>query len=57
MTGELTRLQITSDRHVAIAWGQVIYAISEMGFAIRFVFGDEEDEQSLNTLIPARSDS
>ena len=51
-TGELTRLQITSDRQVAIAWGQVIYAISEMGFAIRFVFGGEDEKESLNKIIP-----
>lgn len=52
IAGELTRLQIASDRQVAIAWGQVIYAISEMGFAVRFVFGGEDEKESLNKIIP-----
>lgn len=49
--GELTRLQIASDRQMATAWGQVIYAIAEMGFAVRFVFARDQDKDSLIQLI------
>ena len=49
--GELTRLQIASDRQVAIAWGQIIYSVSEMGFAVRFVFGGEDDRRVFDGLV------
>ena len=49
--GELTRLQITSADQVVVAWGQVIYAIAEMGFAVRFVFERDQDRNPLIRLI------
>ena len=49
--GELIRLQITSAEHLAITWGQVIYAVGEMGFALRFVFAGESDKDDLEHLI------
>ena len=49
--GELTRLQITSGDQVVVAWGQVIYAVAEMGFAVRFVFERDQDKGPLIKLI------
>ena len=48
---ELTRLQITSTHQVAIAWGQVIYAVGEIGFAVRFVFERDQERDPLIKLI------
>jgi PilZ domain-containing protein len=48
---ELARLQITSSHQVAVMWGQVIYAISEMGFAVRFVFGGEDERRVFDGFI------
>lgn len=50
--GELVRLQIASPLQVEVVWGQVIYAISEMGFAVRFVFERGQDKDPLIKLIP-----
>lgn len=49
--GELTRLQIISSQQVAVIWGHVIYAVSEMGFAVRFVFERDQDRDPLIKLI------
>jgi hypothetical protein len=49
--GELIRLQITFPRDVGIVWGRVVYAVSEIGFALRFVFGSEDDKRALERLI------
>ena len=49
--GELIRLQITFPQEVGIVWGQVVYAVAEIGFALRFVFGKEEDQRALNRMI------
>lgn len=48
---ELVRLQISSSRQVTNVWGQIIYAVAEMGFAVRFVFADENDKGNLISLI------
>jgi len=32
-------------------WGNVVYALSEMGFAVRFVVGTDADRQSIDKLI------
>jgi len=32
-------------------WGNVVYNINEMGFAVRFVFGSEADEQIIERVI------
>ena len=49
--GDLTRLQITSADQVVVSWGQVIYAVAEMGFAVRFVFERDQDRDPLIKLI------
>ena len=48
--GELIRLEINFQQEVTSLWGQVVYGVPEMGFALRFVFG-EGDQESLNKLI------
>ena len=48
---ELTRLQITSQLQVAILWGQIVYVVNEIGFAVRFIFRDESDQSALNDLL------
>jgi len=48
---ELTRLQITSEQQVAVLWGQVVYVVNEIGFAVRFIFRDESDETAINELL------
>ena len=49
--GELVRFEVVLNDQVVPLWGQVIYRISEMGFAVRFVFEGEDDERFLNQLI------
>lgn len=49
--GELTRLEIHFPEHIASAWGEVVYNIAEMGFAIRFKFASESERRALNKLI------
>jgi hypothetical protein len=49
--GEMVRLELVLKDDVATLWGQVIYSVREMGFAIRFVFGSEEETQSIKRLI------
>jgi hypothetical protein len=49
--GELIRLQIDSPREVGIVWGQVVYSIAEIGFALRFIFGSDEERRALGRLL------
>src|SRR2546425_777405 len=49
--GQLIRLEISFPHEAASLWGQVVYAIAEIGFALRFAFGDEADRDLLNKLI------
>jgi len=49
--GQLIRLEISFPQEVASLWGQVVYAVGEIGFALRFAFGDEADKDSLGRLI------
>jgi hypothetical protein len=49
--GQLIRLEITFPQEVVSFWGQVVYAIAEMGFALRFAFGDDTDQRKLTGLI------
>ncbi len=48
---ELARLDILHSGEVTTLWGCVVYAIGEMGFAVRFVFGSEADKESLERII------
>lgn len=47
-TGELVRLEMRTptgrDIHL---WGEVVYQIAEMGFALRFTGGDETERKML----------
>jgi hypothetical protein len=49
--GELIRLDLHFPRETASLWGQVVYGVAEMGFALRFVFGGEADRNLLRKLI------
>jgi hypothetical protein len=49
-SGELIRLEINSPQERASLWGQVVYAIAEIGFAMRFAFGGD-DRDILDGLI------
>jgi len=49
--GQLIRLEINFPQEVAPLWGQVVYAVGEIGFALRFAFGDEADQRKLAGLI------
>lgn len=47
-TGELIRLEITTPTGRDIyLWGEVVYQISEMGFALRFTGGDDVEQKML----------
>lgn len=50
-SGELIRLQIGFSREVATVWGRVVYSVAEIGFALRFTFGGEEEQRALAGLI------
>jgi hypothetical protein len=41
MAGELVRLEIHFPNRIDLVWGQVVYAVAEMGFALRFAFSDD----------------
>ena len=49
--GELIRLQISFPREVGVVWGRAVYAVAEIGFALRFVFGSEDERRALDRLI------
>ena len=48
---ELARMDLSLPDQVMTFWGNVVYAVSEMGFAVRFVFGSEADRESLERVI------
>ena len=49
--GELIRLEIHFPEDLASLWGEVVYSIAEMGFAIRFKFASKSERRALNKLI------
>lgn len=49
--GELIRLEVNFPQEISSLWGQVVYTVTEMGFALRFAFASEADEDSLGQLI------
>jgi len=55
--GELVRVDLILTNDVCVHWGYVVYQIREMGFAVRFVFGSEAENQSLNSLIDSLKQS
>ena len=48
--GELTRLDLRVTDEMLTVWGTVVYAISEMGFAVRFLFGGREEEDFMKAI-------
>ena len=48
--GELARLDLLVSDEVVIVWGTVVYTISEMGFALRFLFGGREEEDFIKAV-------
>ena len=54
--GELTRLEIHFPEGMASMWGEVVYSIAEMGFAIRFKFAGESERRALDKLIETSLD-
>jgi PilZ domain len=49
--GDLIRNEIKFPREAVWVWGHVVYAVAEIGFALRFAFIDEAERQSLSQLI------
>lgn len=49
--GDLIRLEISFPRETASQWGHVVYAVADIGFALRFAFADDADRHSLSQLI------
>ena len=52
--GELVRLEIQFQQEVADLWGELVYAVPEIGFALRFMFAGEDDKHALQFLIDNR---
>ena len=48
---ELVRLEIQFPQHLVFVWGQTVYQVAEMGFALRFVFSEENEARALRKLI------
>ena len=42
---ELVKMNIMLPHEIATIWGNVVYGIGEMGFAVRFVSGSEADKE------------
>jgi len=43
----LNGLEIDFGNHLVFAWGDVVYAVEEMGFALRFIFSEENEARAL----------
>ena len=49
---ELIRLEMTlPSGELVCLWGEVVYAVSEMGFALRFTGTDEDEQAALASLL------
>ena len=48
--GELIQMRLILDDEIVTLWGQVIYVVSEMGFAVRFMLTGD-DGKHLRTLL------
>jgi hypothetical protein len=49
--GDLIRLEINFPHEIASLWGHVVYAVEEIGFAVRFAFANDADRHALSKLI------
>ena len=48
--GELARLDLPVSDEILTVWGTVVYTISEMGFAVRFLFGGRDQEDFMKAI-------
>ncbi len=48
--GELLQMRLIFEDEIVGLWGQVIYAVREMGFAVRFILTDD-DGKDLSALL------
>ena len=48
--GELARLDLRVADEMLTVWGTVVYSINEMGFAVRFLFGGQEEEDFIKAI-------
>ena len=55
--GELVRVEIYFENGTASLWGEVVYSIAEMGFAIRFKFTSDNERAALEKLIEDASET
>lgn len=46
-SGGLVRLEIHFRNEIASVWGHVVYALPEMGFALRLVFANDNERHAL----------
>src|SRR4051812_287792 len=53
---ELVRMDLLLPQEVVTLWGNVVYTINEMGFAVRFLFsgGDQETFEASFTALEAK---
>lgn len=49
--GELIRLELHFPQETVPLWGQIVYAVAEIGFALRFVFGVPGEQDQMRRLI------
>lgn len=49
-SGELLQMQLYVEDEIVALWGQIVYVVSEMGFAVRFIFA-KDDELRLHRLL------
>ena len=45
----MIRLEIYFGNHLVFAWGDVVYAVEEMAFALRFIFSEENEARVTKT--------
>jgi len=48
-SNEVIRLEIYFGNHLVFAWGDVVYAVEEMAFALRFIFSEENEARVTKT--------
>ena len=48
---DLIRLEMDFGEHLVFVWGVVVYHIEEMGFGMRFVFNEENEERAFQNLL------
>jgi hypothetical protein len=49
--GEFVKLEIHFPKEVSSLWGEVVYTVSEIGFALKFTFSGEQEQRSLEGMM------